>query len=152
IHSLASVTTSGVVTVIFPKLAQLEAEAQKDGIGRVLSRCVSQTFMLVMPLAAFMAVFRVEVVRVLYQHGHFTAAMTPKVALVVLCYTGVYALGGIGSILTRGFYICGKTHIPATLSIIGTGLYLGAAMALSRVLGVAGVALAFSLEFVFGFV
>jgi putative peptidoglycan lipid II flippase len=120
-------------------------------MGRTLSQFVTQTFMLVLPLAAFVAYFRVEIVRLLFERGKFTAAMTEHVALVALCSLGVLMLSGIGSILSRGFYTSGRTHIPAAISMVGTGLYLVLAVSLSRVLGVAGVALAASLEFLFGF-
>jgi putative peptidoglycan lipid II flippase len=151
VSSMATVTTIGVSTVVFPKLSRLKAQGQDEAIGETLTAYVTRTFMLVMPLAAFLIYFREEIVRFLFERGAFTAAMTEQVAAVTLCCSGVLVLSGIGSILSRGFYCLGKTHVPATISIVGTGIYLVLALALARVLGVAGIALALSLEYLFGF-
>jgi putative peptidoglycan lipid II flippase len=151
VTSLAALTTSCISTVAFPTLARLAAAGQVERVGQTLTRFVGQTFMLVMPLAAFMALFRREIVRFLFQHGQFTAAMTEQVAVVVGCFSGFFVLSGIGSILSRGFYTLGKTRIPAAISIAGTGVYLTLALVLSRLMGVAGAALALSLEYLFGF-
>ena len=96
----------------FPTLGRAGGGRAGGAGGPGATRFVGQTFMLVMPLAAFMGLFRREIVRVLFQHGHFTAAMTEQVAVVVGCFSGFFVLSGIGSILSRILY-AGRDRIPA---------------------------------------
>jgi putative peptidoglycan lipid II flippase len=151
IGSLSGMMTSGMTTVLFPRLAALQAEALEEDVGAALARSVVQSFLLILPVAAFLATFRLELVAALFERGRFSTQTTALVADTALAYTGVLVFGGVGSLLTRGFYVRGSTAAPAAISTAGTFLFLGLALALGRVMGVPGVALGYSLEFVFGF-
>jgi putative peptidoglycan lipid II flippase len=151
IGSLSGIMTTGISTVVFPRLAALHAEQRVEDVGATLARSVVQTFLLILPVAAFLAAFRLELIAALFQRGRFAPETTLLVSETTLAYTGVLIFGGVGSVLTRGFYVRGNTALPAAISTAGTFLFLGLALLLGRVMGVPGVALGYSIEFVFGF-
>lgn len=87
------------------------------------------------------------VVGLLLERGSFDARATGSVANLL----ALYAAGLLGyasySILTRAFYSRHNTRLPAVLNVGLFVLYAGLAYGLSGILGLPGVALAFSLAY-----
>ncbi|GAA0924718.1 lipid II flippase MurJ [Nonomuraea longicatena] len=132
-----------VATVSFPVLAQAVADGDAPGAGRRVDADTVFAGALVLAATAFFLVFAPDVVRLLLEHGAFTAADTEATAWCMR----VYCLGLLGhtlvGVLCRVFF-CGPrpSWYPAVAMGAGLAVTTAAALALAPVLGVGGVALA----------
>jgi putative peptidoglycan lipid II flippase len=86
-------------------------------------------------------------VGLLYERGSFTGGDTAEVAALLAAYS-VGLLGyAFSFVLARSFYSRQNARTPALLNVGLLALYVALAYALSRTMGLAGVALAFSLAY-----
>lgn len=106
-------------TAAFPRLAELVAEDDLDGMTGTLSRVLRTIMFLTVPSALGLAILAEPVTRVLLERGEFTAADTDIVAAALVFYCiGVVPMAGI-EIHSRGFYALGDTRTPVALTVAG---------------------------------
>jgi putative peptidoglycan lipid II flippase len=121
-----------VCTVTFPALARAVAAGEAETARRRLTADLRTVTALILVAVAYLIAFAPVVVRVLLEHGEFTAADTAATAAVMR----VYALGLLGhalvGVLTRAFYTGEqRTWYPA--------MAMGAGLAVTAVLATAGL-------------
>ncbi len=107
-----AVLVSPVMAVFYPRLAGFEARGDRAGLFRAIDEGLRGVIAGMIPVAVALAVLAAPALAVLFQHGRFSAADTAQVAGVLGCYSGIVVLGGVGSLLTRGFYAVGNTRDP----------------------------------------
>ena len=97
------------------------------------------------PAAVGLAVLAIPIVRVVFEHGQFTAADTTATG-PALAY---YAPGIVGYAAVRlaapVFYAFGTSLTPALVSVLTVGLNIGLNLVLVRILGYPGLALGTSI-------
>jgi putative peptidoglycan lipid II flippase len=142
-----NIATTGISTVLFPKISKATADKNIKLVGELLTDSVATLFLYLIPLAAFLGVYRYEVVGALFERGRFTHLMTIGVADTLVFYLGYLMFDGVGTVLGRGFYVRKKNLVPAILNASGTFLYIGLALVFVQWLGVRGIALAMSVLF-----
>jgi putative peptidoglycan lipid II flippase len=121
-----------VCTVTFPTLARSVAAGEAEKARRRLETDLRIVIALIFVAAAYLVAFAPVVVRVLLEHGEFTAADTAATAAIMR----VYALGVLGhamvGVLSRPFFTGERpTWYPAVAMGIG--------LAITAVVAVAGV-------------
>lgn len=127
-----------ISAVMFPRLNR---EYTKNSKGEYLSyvwQLVSNTLVIVFPMAALLIVFGEPILKVLFESGSFTAENTAQTASIFV----MYALGMAGfsaiDILSKAFFAMEKRIVPlfVSLGVVATNFLLNA------VFGVTGAALA----------
>ncbi len=117
-----------LATVTFPTLARTVAAGQVEQARRRLESDLRTVAALVLVAAAFLVALAPAVVRVLLQHGAFTAADTAATAAIVR----VYAIGLLGQamvgVLCRPFFT-GTRPAWYPAAAMGTGLAVTVAVA-----------------------
>ena len=102
-----------------------------------------------MPATVGLIVLAVPIVRMLFEHGRFTAADTLATA-AALQY---YAIGLVGYSVVRitspVFYALGRNRIPVVVSVIAVGVNAGLNVVLVDVMGYRGLALGTSVAALF---
>ncbi|WUH98941.1 hypothetical protein OHR68_36425 [Spirillospora sp. NBC_00431] len=78
-----------IVTVTFPRLARASADGDTDAVARRIQRDLAVASAMVLAATAFLVACAPLVIKVLFEHGAFTAADTRSTASVMR----VYALG-----------------------------------------------------------
>jgi putative peptidoglycan lipid II flippase len=132
-----------LATVTFPTLARTVAAGQVEQARRRLESDLRTVAALVLVAAAFLVALAPAVVRVLLQHGAFTAADTAATAAIVR----VYAVGLLGQamvgVLCRPFFT-GTRPAWYPAAAMGTGLVVTVAVAVvaAPALGAPGIAAA----------
>ena len=136
-----------VATALAPELSERHARGDTGGYRDALSFGLRVAAFVVVPASVGMAALSEPVVGLLLERGSFDARATESVANLL----ALYAAGLLGyaaySILIRAFYSRRNTLSPALLNAGLFVLYTGLAYGLSGVLGLPGVALAFSLAY-----
>jgi putative peptidoglycan lipid II flippase len=103
-------------TAAFPRLADLVAEEDMEGLLTTVSRVLRFIFFLTIPAAVGLALLREPVTEVLLERGAFTSADTAMTAAAVGWYClGIIPQAGV-EIHSRGFYALGDTRTPVLLT------------------------------------
>jgi putative peptidoglycan lipid II flippase len=98
----------------------------------------------ILPLATFLIVFSVPVVRLLFERGAFDPAATQTTARAFLFYAPQLPFVAVDQLLVYAFYARKDTLTPMLVGLLGVGLYLAVALTLIGPfhLGVFGLILA----------
>ncbi len=131
-----------ISTAVFPALAEQGAAANHDELRHTLVDALRFILYLTIPAAIGLITLSSFVVQILYQRGQFTAESTAMTASALR----FYALGLVGmasvEIVTRAFYALHDTLTPVKVAALGMTVNLGLAVALVRIVGLDGLALA----------
>ncbi|HOZ36835.1 MAG TPA: lipid II flippase MurJ, partial [bacterium] len=101
---------------------------------------------LMIPISVFMIAFRAQIVRLVLGSGSFDWEDTILTAEALGYFTISLFAQGLIPLLTRAFYALQNTRTPVLISLLAVALNIGAAFGLAPTMGVAGLALAFSLS------
>jgi putative peptidoglycan lipid II flippase len=143
---LATVTSAGVTTTVFPLLAQSWATRDLPAVRRYFGISVRSILLVSLPAAVFAAVFAEPLVRALLQRGAFRAEDTAAVANCLLWLLAGFVAANLGNVVTRCFYVAQRTHMLAAYTVLETALYVGLAIVLSNSLSYLGLAAATSVR------
>ncbi len=95
--------------------------------------------LLTLPATLGLIVLREPIVRVLFEHGRFTATSTTRTAAAVLCYAlGLYAYA-LTKIQVPTYYALGETRRPVAASATAVSLKIAASLTLIALLPGLGV-------------
>ncbi|OGY33839.1 MAG: murein biosynthesis integral membrane protein MurJ [Candidatus Andersenbacteria bacterium RIFCSPHIGHO2_12_FULL_46_9] len=128
----------------FPTLAEQIARRQKAEFSRTLTRIFRYIMFLVVPTSLFFFLLRAQIIRVLFGDGAFdwedTILTFDTFGWLVI---SIFAQATI-PLLVRAFYVQQDTKTPVVISIISMVVNIGLALYLAPIMGVQGLALAFS--------
>lgn len=134
--------TIAFATVLFPRIARLAAQGDRDGMGQAYAQGLRLIFAITVPAALGLVVLREPIVRVLFEHGQFddtaVGLTTPVVALGAL---GI-PFFSLATLATRGFHAMKDTRTPVRVAAWAFVVNLGMTVALMIPLGTPGLALA----------
>jgi putative peptidoglycan lipid II flippase len=131
-----------IATASFPFLSSLAAENKLKELNTVSHDVLGKMLLLLLPVTAMMMVLAPEILTVLFQRRHFTAASTALTAPVLTLYLiGVFGFAA-NTLLTRMFYALQKTVLPMIVSTLVAVVSIPIYWVLSKMLGAPGVALA----------
>jgi putative peptidoglycan lipid II flippase len=111
-----------VATVLFPSLARLATRADLDGFRRTVSNGIRQIAFLLIPASVVCAVLADPIVRVVYQHGTFTASQTPATAGALAAFSLGLSFNGFMLMLNRAFFSLQSAWVPTWVALGNLGL------------------------------
>lgn len=121
------------------------AHDDMEALKRNVARAVRLAAFLTLPATAGLIALRRPIIKLLYQHGHFTADATANTAWVLLMYTvGLFAYS-ITKIFVPTFYALGDTKIPVRASVIALLTKIAINFPLTWLIQYAGLALSTSI-------
>jgi putative peptidoglycan lipid II flippase len=133
-----------IETAVMPELSEKHARGDAEGYRDTLSFGLRTMAFIVVPSSVGLIALANPTIGLLYERGNFTPEDTALVANLLIAYSvGLLAYAGY-FLLVRAFYSRQNTKIPALLNIVLFAFYAVLAYGLSSMLGVAGVALAYS--------
>src|SRR5207237_10158528 len=106
-----------VATVLFPTLARLASRGDLDGFGRTVSNAIRQIAFLLLAASVICAVLADPIVRVVYQHGHFTSGQTPATAAALAAFSLGLSFNGFMLMLNRAFFSLQSPWIPTWVAL-----------------------------------
>ncbi|MBU4000077.1 murein biosynthesis integral membrane protein MurJ [Patescibacteria group bacterium] len=136
----------------FPTISAYFASGQKEKFAAAFSRTFREIVFLIVPATAYLIIFKAEIVRLIFGTGKFDypAVILTERTLEFLAI-GLTAQALI-SLVVRAFWAAGDTKTPFYASLFGMVINAIAAVWFSRSLGVAGLAIAFSLNQIVSFI
>ncbi len=134
--------TLAVATVLFPKIAMLAAQNDRDGMAKTFAQGLRLILAITVPAALGLVALREPIIRVLYEHGKFDAQSVAEVAPVL----AISALGipffSLATLSIRGFYAQKDMRTPVYVAKIDFFLNIGLTLILVKPFGTCGLALA----------
>jgi putative peptidoglycan lipid II flippase len=129
----------------FPFLARLAAGGDLEGLTRTTGRAARNTVFVAAAATAALVVLARPLVRLLYEHGEFTAADSELVASLLVLYAFSIPAWGLHQILSRHFYAKRMMWRVVLIGTVGTLVAIPVWLGLYSTMGVEGFALASTL-------
>ncbi len=130
---------------IFPALSVHASKKEHEEFKETLVRGINLFFIILIPCAVGLAVFSSPIIKLLFEHGRFSAESTRVTAYALTFYTLTIVPWALKDILTRGFYALQNTLSPVVITGIGAISMAVFDFALVKVMGVGGLALGYGL-------
>lgn len=132
--------------VIYPTLSKLSTENNKEKFAESVATSVNCVNLLVLPASVGAIVLATPVVRILFQRGAFDERSTALTATALVFYSVGMIGFGLRDILGKVFYSLKDTKTPMINGMIAVVLNIILNIALVKVMGHGGLALATSLS------
>jgi putative peptidoglycan lipid II flippase len=114
-----------VATVLFPLLSRHTAREDWDEFKGTIATGLRLIAFLLVPASAAAAVLATPIVRLLYQHGAFTASQTHVVAPCLAAFALGLTFNGTMLMLNRGFFSLQSPWIPSWVALGNLGINAG---------------------------
>lgn len=142
---LALFVTS-IITVIYPKLAKLTNDENKEGFINTIVKSSNCVILVVLPISIGFIILAEPIVRILFERGKFDATSTELTTIALQLFSlGLLAVG-IRDVLYRVFYSLSDTKTPMINSSISLIINIILNLILIKPLGHAGLALSTSIS------
>ena len=132
--------------VIYPTLSKLSSENNKEKFAESVANSVNCVNLLVMPATIGAMILATPVVRILFERGAFDDKSTALTATALVFYSVGMVGFGLRDILSKVFYSLKDTKTPMVNGMIAVALNIVLNIALVKVMGHGGLALATSLS------
>lgn len=153
-NNLQSLNVIGIsfALSVFPVFSEALAENDHEKFKSVFSLNVRRILFIMIPISMLLFLLRAQLVRLILGTGAFDWEATISTAQTLGFFTMSLFAQSLIPLFVRAFYAMEDTKTPVLLSIATVILNIILAYTLSPVLGVAGLALAFSVASIVNFV
>ncbi|ACB77094.1 murein biosynthesis integral membrane protein MurJ [Opitutus terrae] len=131
-----------VATVVYPLIARHATERNFAGMADDYRKGLRLILMINVPAAAGLALLSEPIVRLIYQHGEFTATDTRAMGPLLALFSVGMPFFSISSLTTRAFYALKDTVTPVKIGALSFVINVGLSWALKDWLGAPGLVLA----------
>lgn len=131
--------SAAISLAILPTLSRMDSAGDQEGFRRVLGMGIKTVLLLITPAIVVLAVLGEPVIRLMFEHGAFTAANTRVTALVLLVYVPSLLAAAVDQQLIFAFYARKHTLLPNLVQGVAVAAYLIVALASYRAWGVYGL-------------
>lgn len=151
-HAAVGVIGISFAIAAFPTLSEAAAKGDRADLVRHLSETTRQVLLFILPATVLFLLLRAQIVRVVLGTGAFDWSATILTADTLAFFALSLAVQSLVPLLTRVFYAVKDTLTPFVVGLISVVVNVGFALWLKDVLGVRGLALAFSIATTVNFV
>ena len=136
---------TSVGTVAFPSMSREAEQADTATFAYLLRRSMRAILFFVIPGSVGLALLRLPITKLIYQHGEFSAQGTALTAntLTYFCL-GMWAYALL-DIVPRAFYAMQDTRTPVVIALGVVVLDVALSFFLASLIGLGGLALAFAI-------
>jgi putative peptidoglycan lipid II flippase len=111
-----------VATVLFPSLSRFASRQDWGSFRGTVATGLRLIAFLLVPASAAAAVLSVPIVRLLYEHGEFTASQTPVVAHCLAAFSLGLTFNGTMLMLNRAFFSLQSPWLPSWVALGNLGV------------------------------
>lgn len=131
-------------TVALPKVSELVAQGDNEGLNKTFIQAINFNFFIVIPAAMFLALLSHEITELTYQWGAFSELDTQNTALALRHYS--YGLVGFAvvRVIVPFYYAFNDARLPMRISILTVVLNIILYIPFVKMLDFAGLAAATS--------
>ncbi len=145
-HAIYSVS---VMTALIPAMSTRWTRRDRFGYADLLGLGLRSTAFVVVPAALGYIALAQPIVFATLQHRATTPASAGVVAHILVFFAVGLPFFSAFQLFARAFYSTQNTRAPALINLVATAINIALNFVLYRAMGVAGLALAFSISYVF---
>jgi len=135
----------GGMTVIMPAFSRHAVDGDMEGLKKMMFDGLGLVSFFIMPVIACFVVFRVPIIRVLFERGAFSPRSSEVTSTALLFYSfGAFGLAAV-TVMSRAFYALKEMNKLGIISACTIGFNIVLILILSRTLGFVGIPLTFSI-------
>lgn len=131
-----------ISTVVYPLIAAHAVKGDFRAMATDFQKGIRLILIINVPAAAGMALISEPLVRLIYQHGHATAADIHRMAFLLAIMVVGLPFFSVVSLTVRAFYAVKDTRTPVRVALVDFVINVGLTLALIRWFGVVGIVLA----------
>ena len=143
------IVVTSITTVMYPNIAKMAAEKNREGLKKILSKAISGVNLLIIPATVGAMLFSEPIVRLLFGRGVFDEVAVALTGGVLFFYALGMLGAGLRSVLERVFYALQDTKTPMLNATLAVLLNIILNFILAYYLGIGGLALATSIASLF---
>jgi putative peptidoglycan lipid II flippase len=128
-----------IATVLFPTLARFANNREFVNLRTTLANGMRQILFVLLPATAAILALSEPIIRLVYQHGHFTPHDTQIVSTALFWFAFSLPTNGVYLLQTRTFFSLQKPWQATALAVIDLVVSAIAAAALYKPFGVGGI-------------
>lgn len=132
-------------TAVFPTLTTAFAKSENEKFVFYLNRTIRTVIYLLVPVSVAFILLRAQIIRLILGSGSFGWSDTKATALTLGYFSLSLVAQGLVPLLARAFYAMKNSRTPMWISIITVIISIAIAYPLAERLGVAGLALSFTI-------
>lgn len=140
---------ASVATVIYPRISRMAVEGNISELKALVSEAISVINLILIPVAVGSMIFCEPIVKLLFSRGAFDANAEVMTSQALFWFSIGMVGFGVREILARVFYSLHDTKTPMINAAVAMAMNIILNIILSRILGIAGLALATSISAVF---
>lgn len=146
---IQGIFVTSIITAIYPMISLYASKKNYNEIKKALIESVNIITICVVPITVGAMIYSKDIIILLFGRGKFDE-LAIEMTSIALFYYSIGMIGfGIREILSRIFYSLQDTKTPMTNAAIGMLLNIILNIALSKYLGIGGLALATSISAIF---
>lgn len=146
IQTLPSVVFgNSLALALFPTLSRAHSLGQKKEFVAYIEKAIISILFFLIPASIIFMLLRIQIVRIVLGSGNFGWEQTTITAQALGYFSISLLFSGLTPLLARSFYAINNTKIPMIFSLVGVALSIGFGYLFAPSLGVAGLALGFSI-------
>jgi len=142
---IQTVTTTILVTLIYPKLTQANALKNYDRVSNIMELGTNVVFIIAAPCTLGAMVYSSPVIQAVYERGAFDASASALTAPAFFGYAAGILFHSLNLLLTKLYYSMGNTKTPVVYGIISAVVNITLNFLLVGPLQQGGLALATSI-------
>jgi len=145
------IIASSLVVVLFPVLSWHAEKKHVQYVDTVIGG-LRNVALLTLPFALWLVLASASWVRLIFQHGDFTAGDSALTSELLRWYSLAVVPASLLLVLTRAFHALRDMRTPLLLSLTTAGVYVAGAMHFAREFHIAGLPIAFCVAQIFAVV
>lgn len=143
---------TSVASALFPTLAEKFSLGKMEDFSHHIERATVTILYYLVPATVAIILLRIQIVRLVLGSGHFGWQQTVLTAQTLGFFTLSIIFSGLIPLFARAFYALHDTRTPTYYAIVSVVVSLSCAFIFRLWIGVAGLALAFSIGSLINFV
>lgn len=143
---VVSIFGVSVAIAIFPVLSEFVDDNNHENLKDYLDRNLRKITFFVLPISLFMILTKFEIVKIVLGSGNFNLENINYTSSVLAIFCASLIFQCISAIIARAFYAYENTKTPVIIGIISLIISVVLSLFLSKIIGVLGIAVAFSIS------
>jgi putative peptidoglycan lipid II flippase len=137
---------TSIVAVLYPILSKLSHNDNQEKFAEYIVKSCNNIILLVIPISVGAIALSTPIVKLLFERGAFDSKATSMTAIALAMYSIGLVAYGLREIISKVFYSLQDTKTPMINGAIAMGLNVVLNLALVKIMGHAGLALATSIS------
>lgn len=134
-----------LATAAFPVLSGHFAAKQENDFREFLARTLSRVLFFTLPATLGLLLLASPIIATFLEAGRFTPEHTEITSLALFTFSWAVVFESMVHVLARAFYARQDTFTPMKVIVVATLVNMVSSIGLSRIMGVAGLTLSFTL-------